>query len=620
MSEAGQEREIRPGSRMPAGRGPVFASFGVASLPALFFAAVLSLLLFNGRLGPDSIQYLHWSQAVVQGDIHEIYSDVESPLALPLSQWSAGPGLVAAPLLWLFQTQPFALLSRLAEWSNHVVCAPLTGVHAMLVAAGVCALLLWLCLSRLFLVAADGNKHWMIFGLGCAFSGTHLGYYSLAYGAELVPLLPMALLMLEWFRPIRSRFGGAWLVGGCTALMIMIRPHLLLYAAPVILVTAIRNWRHADGKRLLRMVLLASLPVLAVGQIAMVNYWMTGDWRNSTYAYGDETFKSLDFAEPEIAAVLIHPLHGLLVYHPVYLIGFMAMVRLVFRASTRAERIMWGGFALTIVAHLWIQSAWYQWWLATTATFGMRGMAVAGVPCMVAIVRSLAGAHSREPARMVSLPVTALLVFASWWSWLLLMQGPSDYFTYADLLRGQGAAFLEFFVSSRALLLGFAMALVYCCLSAVLPVGGGGVKWQRLQRSGALFLIALAVSFLMRGWVDQLIFSVYYGLVICSLVLAALFYRCRNFFRCWADPLPNGVAVLSGAFVCLMLAGFGRLAIPTCQQLSAGMTPTKTYRWRATFQVNEAQSGYRDYLKIPGFDTKKRQLKQFLEPFGDLDP
>lgn len=610
-----QRQESGAGPAAAAGSGPAAWFHGVC-LPALFFAVIIAMLAFNVRRGPDNTMYLCWSKAAVEGDIEPIHSPIESPTGLPLTQWSTGPGLAAAPLLGLIRTPPMELVSRLAEWSHHVLFPPLADAHAFHMTAACFVVLIWLALARLFLAITDGKVNWTVFGLVCAFSGTHLGYYSLAYGSELVSLAPMALLAVELARPMRSRLGGALLVGSCTGMLIMTRPYLALYAAPVLAVSAIRAWRNENaGRRLLLLGLLTGIPALGVGQVALVNHWMTGDWRVSPYSYGDGDFKSLDFAAPEIAAVLTNPLHGLFPYHPMYLIGFVAMTLLVFRAPSPGERALWGAFVLVVAVHTWIQGAWYHWWMATGVTFGMRGMAITGVVCMAAIVRLLM--HLRSGRRGLSCigPVTVLLGLAGGWSWLLMTRGPTDYLTYAELLASQASAPRDLVASGWGWILVVAGICSSVALGRLLAVGGNQRAWSRLQQGTTLLLATLALAFLAEGWIYNVLTAVNYGLGLLSCFLAWVFYRMRHRFALNARPMPAMVGVASSLFFALMVGYFVHMAIPTQRRIVSGNTPQRVYEWKEAFLVNEVQGGYGTYQRIPGFEEKKRKLAKFLEPF-----
>ena len=105
---------------------------------------------------------------------------------------------------------------------------------------------------------------------------------------------------------------------------------------------------------------------------------MTGSLLGSPYSFGDGAFRSLDFARPELAAVLLHPWHGLLTHHPLYAVGFAALIVLIVRVRSLPERLFWLSCAIVIVLHVYSQAAWYVWWLGKQ-TFGMRGLGVSAV-------------------------------------------------------------------------------------------------------------------------------------------------------------------------------------------------------------------------------------------------
>jgi hypothetical protein len=139
--------------------------------------------------------------------------------------------------------------------------------------------------------------------------------------------------------------------------------------------------------------------------------------------------------------VLLHPWHGLLVYHPLYALGVAAAIWRIWRPVSAAERALWGVVLIALAAHVYLQASWFAWWLGTD-TFGSRGLSVASVILVPALLRVLAG--SGRAARVVGREamVVAAAVCALW-SYLLLLGGPSpryattQFYTWGALLEGQ---------------------------------------------------------------------------------------------------------------------------------------------------------------------------------------
>src|SRR4030095_7716609 len=117
-----------------------------------------------------------------------------SRLALPLSQWSHGPGFLFA----LGRVLPNALFDR---------------DTASLIVAWLSALALAWAGVDLVRWAARGRKSWAVMGAGWAFLGTHLGFYSVAYSSELFGHTALAVAARWVLIPRRWRWFDAGVLG-----------------------------------------------------------------------------------------------------------------------------------------------------------------------------------------------------------------------------------------------------------------------------------------------------------------------------------------------------------------------------------------------------------------------
>ena len=137
-------------------------------------AIVAALLLAGAHDGPDSGHYADWARVFRSGDIAHIRGDVLSPMRVPLSQWSFGPGLI-------FST-------------GSAVGGETTELSALAV-GWVGVLVFWVVMSRILDRVTGGDRPLTLLGLGICFVGTHLGFYSTAISSE--ALSYPALLMSE---------------------------------------------------------------------------------------------------------------------------------------------------------------------------------------------------------------------------------------------------------------------------------------------------------------------------------------------------------------------------------------------------------------------------------------
>ena len=212
--------------------------------PLFYWSICAAFLASSVQRGPDFMQYLDWSRAAVHGDIFLLDSFVESPQGIPLSQWCAGPGLASATAVALCETLgPLGFVAR----------------HGVFVTAAFFSLVFWWSFTKLLATLTGGQRSTVLYALCAGFLGTHLGYYSITSGSELLALAPVSVLAVELVQPMYRRANSVILVGCCTAILIMIRPYLVLYALPTLTMTAVRLLQ--EPRILLRISYLFCWPV-----------------------------------------------------------------------------------------------------------------------------------------------------------------------------------------------------------------------------------------------------------------------------------------------------------------------------------------------------------------------
>ncbi len=597
--------------------------------PAWVLGIAAVALLGVSRGGADYGRYRAWTTVFSTGDIFTLRSQVTSPLGIPLTQWSHGPGT----------------LFVLPELALRNVVAP---TQSPMVAGWLVSLAFWWAFLRLLLWAARGRLDLVALGAGAAFVGTHAGFYSHAHASESVAFAFIAVLTLEVVRPTRSLIAASLLVGASTALLVVTRSYAGVYALPALVLTAARvvgvyqvppvaepgartDARPATWPRRVIAALCLALPLLvAIVELAWVNRWMTGSVARSAYVYGGGDFHSVDWWHPELLAVLAHPWHGLLVYHPLYAVGLVATVVCLSRARSVTARLLWGGALLAFLVNLYVQSAWFVWWMGT-GTFGMRGMAGSAVVLTAALVRVCSDAGAREPAGSFGRALHErgwLLVTATCclWSFLLLTQGYTQMFTYAAVWQRQRIALTGLWDQEALFAFG---------LAAILMLGVW--RWWRqrpdarrpLVEATGLLLGTLALGYLFQRLgvravarlapllVPALLMLVVVGsLFILSvalkkwLVAASGASAVSGTFELTTGRLVR-VAVISVFVITTVL--FARLALRTEARLAAGDLPDLSSRYTNTFEIADTIASYREYQSVAGFEDKKAALLLFLQ-------
>jgi hypothetical protein len=218
----------------------------------------------------------------------------------------------------------------------------------------------------------------------------------------------------------------------------MLRSNLALFALPATMLLGARAVaaRRVAGLRNMNLALgwLIGTTVIGLLEVALVDRWMTGNYLQSPYVFGGDGFHSFEFGSPQVLAVLIHPWHGLLSYHPLYAIGMAAVIAMVLLPGPRQARLGWLALGGLVLVQLYLQGSWYVWWLGT-GTFGQRGMSITAVLLVPGLVTVIGRDQS---GRRLGRGLWVLLtLFGYLWSYLLLLQGETSFYSVAELTAAQ---------------------------------------------------------------------------------------------------------------------------------------------------------------------------------------
>jgi hypothetical protein len=494
-----------------------------------------------------------------------------------------------------------------------------TGLHAT---SWLAALAFWWALIGLSRVVSKGDILLLLLTLGAAFVGTHAGFYSTRHSSEIFALAAFTVATFWALSAGPGQLRDSFVIGIACGLLLIVRVNLVMYVPLPLATRAFVVWR-GRGERPTASLLLHAIalgfPLLAFGaQLPVFNYWMTGSPAHSPYVYGDVEFRSVDLAHPLLGATLFHAWHGLLTYHPLIALGAVALVAIALERSTPwPERLLALGALSALLAHLYIQSSWWCWWLGT-GTYGNRTLALAGPITVVALARWLSRlleTPAGSVRRATGYAVLALIVGTCAWSFLLFQQGHSNFHSWKELLRAQREVARDLGV------------LVPVVLASLLAIGGGVSLRRRLPGRAALlgvssFVVALAIhallcSELLRPWLDaEGLASLTPVLVtlVCAFAVAMVAYLATG----GAAPGPARVArsVVASALCWIFVCGswaFARLTVTTRHVIASGTADPSRYRYRSTMVVEDMVGSIREYKAVHGFEDRKLAAKRFLD-------
>jgi len=566
-----------PSDSADIGAGP--AATGREKALLVGFAA---LLLVVSAGGPDLGRYMEWAQLAATHDFASVRTYTVSPLGVPVNMWSHGTGFMFA--------------------SGHLLLDPFIDQRSSAFVTGwLASLVVWSALLRILWIATSGSRSLVLFGAGVAFVGTHAGYYSHTHASESLGMAFVSALTWLVFEAEEPRVSHFVLAGVLAALLISVRSYLVLYAAAPLLVLTVRDWaRNRSPARVGGAAFVVAVPVaISVAQIGFVNRWMTGSLLRSPYTFGDEAFRSIDLADPEILAVLVHPWHGWLVYHPLTVLGFAALAYMAVRGASREERLFWISSGLVIAAHLYIQASWVVWWLGQR-TFGSRGMAPSSIILVAAVVMALAAL--RREHRQVFFFGVSVATAASIWSFLLLMKGWTNYYEYRSVLIGQVDTIRAVADPVVALALLGCLALVACATTQAWQKGDAT---DRFAGAIGCVLTSLALFYLLeRAWRREpsVVADLLRGGLVATGVAIVLYHLATLVqTRWWSGRAGRGgsldwlPALAAAALFVTMSALFFGLAASVEGDIAAGRGPSRDYFFVNTFNIKEMQLGCHEY-------------------------
>src|SRR4051812_15004175 len=548
-------------------------------------AAIAGLLLAVAGQGPDFGHYTDWAAAALSGDIFTLRGNVLSPGGVPFTIAAAGPGLL------------FAL--------GKAVFVPVSLGTAALVTGWLAALVFWWCALVVLRRLSSDNGWLALFGAAALFVGTHAGLYSHVYATEVFANALIAALWALALTRERGRLLDCAAVGALSGLLLLVRAHVVLYAVPALWLAVIGGMKPAGAmpvswRKVAARLMVTAVPlVIALGEYVLVNRWMTGSLLHPPYLYGGAGFSSVDLRHPQVAAVLVHPWHGLLSYHPLYGVAFCALAFMAWRAVPL--RPLWIATLLAVMAHVWVQAGWYIWWLGGS-TFGMRGMAPAALPLVAGLIAAITHEADRRPGR-VSAWLCATAVACAW-SYPLLLRGYTGFYTWRPLIAEQRSALLAI----AAVLTFFG----YLVVSRRVATGADGLG----VRVGAIAGIAAAAVYL--AWQLSMFPAPAMRVVLAAVAAAAVLLASqgwrpdsRNHSR-FARHLPRVALAVTVIVFAVQAVLFTRLAVRTERLLASAAPPPRQFDYVGASPVDELRVTYAEYLDAPGFESQKHAFRRFL--------
>ena len=580
---------------MKIDRHKIEAAGPLAEYACWFLGAFFLLTSATG--GPDYLRYLDWGWAFALNDIFHLKSELASPVGVPLSQWSHGPGLFYALPAFVYR-----FLQSISPTAARIL-------GDSLISGWLAALILWWSFNKILRERLGSSDEPRFFWLGIAFLGTHMGYYSISHGSESLALGCLSLLAF-WTIPIRTwRRRDVITAGILAASLIIIRIQLAPYAILGLVLAFYRfahstNYNHSMKSWLSLMMIMGAIFAAATTQILLVNFWMTGSPFHSTHVFGNDLFKSLDFSNPEILTVLFHPWHGLFVYHPFYLLGILALVRRLGLAPGKWEKGFFAALGISIALHVYLHAAWYCWWLGT-GTFGMRGLSVPGLIFILLIIEDYRNPGTSNRIRILYSRVAVVCAF---WSYLLMLQGLTNLTTFKQLIVSQQQTFC-----TLSTVFSLLMSIGIGCISLlVVRKSHGDNSFERIC-SGSISFLALwwlLVSTTGSCLTAQTVSGAFIIAFLCTLRVTGGWNRAKR--KKTSSRVYSLIRLGALTFFVIISVIFLSFSFSTYDYIRGNKPVPKTFSKQSHVYYPEVKECYSEYLPVSGFEENKERLRRYL--------
>ena len=576
----------------------------IRATPYILFSIFSFLLYSLSRIGADFREYIEWADAFSRNDIFLLKGATLSPMGVPLSQWNFGLGLLFS-------------LGRIFSESLS---------DGTLFLGWIFAIIFWWAFLGLLYHASRKSMLLTFFGASVAFIGTPLGYYSLSYSTESFSFTCLAVIAYWLVSNKKWRIVDVLLIGVLSGILIIIRFPQAIFLIPIYLMLYyfVFDTNKTNGlKKKLFLFSLSLVPVLiCIVGIGFANRWMTGSIIGSPYNFGSEAFRSFDWRHPEFLAVLIHPSHGLLVSHPLYLFLLMALFFLIIRKGSIYNRIFFLIILLVFLLNLYLYASWYLWWLG--GSFGMRGLAINAVVLIPVLIYFLATKKQKK----ISNTIWFLLIFLSClWSYLLLFGECIEFYIYESLLTFQVNQIRHLLSSD------FFFPLVGVLLFAKITFR---LKYKTKRPEYVPYMITLlsfyfAFYFLLDWYILEyqpvfhlkinngtiLALKTIFFILIPLFLNNILLYK-NNFFFDKNNRILKGIKIfipiLFLAVFCSITYIFTNFAIKTENMIEREIIQyqKRDFAYLSKVYITEVWGSYHGYLSQQGFEEKKQALYDYI--------
>ena len=410
--------------------------FTITDYYFFLFFLFLSVLVINSGGGPDHTHYLLWSEYFLTFNLDTFSDYPKSINGLPLVLWYYGIGLITSVLSKIFF---------------------LKGILAMKISS---ALLTIINFSLFYKISKhyEISKFSFLFLISLAYLMLPAGFYFNKYSAETwtVFLTLLSIFLIEHdIKNLKDlKIGTLTIFGIILYFLILVKITNVFLAVALLLIFYVKKFNKTlinkkNFHKNLKILFFGSFFILfAIIMLGIYHKLLNGSFYDSPYSYGNNEFSFFSITNFKLREVLFSSWHGMLFYHPFFILSFLFMLIIFNKKNYKEDNIKWILLITSIffLIRLIIQSSQQVWW-AGMGTYGSRGFVGISILIFYALLHINKYFKDIKLNIFLKFLVLSLLVHQTY----LLSMGETNFFNYSN--------YFAFFISKDSLIL-FSLILI----------------------------------------------------------------------------------------------------------------------------------------------------------------
>ena len=400
----------------------------------------LSILIITSGGGADYPQYLKWSEYFLTLNLDTFSDYPKSKNGLPLSVWYYGVGLITSVLGKILFLKGLALMKATS------------------------ALLTIINFALFYKICTDYkiSRFLSLFFISAAYLVLPAGFYLNKYSTETwtIFLTLISIFLIEYdVRNFRNlRISSLIVFGIILYFLILIKIPNVFLASTLLLIFYVKKF---DKNLINKKNFYKNIKILFFGflfiffaavMLAIYHKLLTGSFLESPYNISNNEYSQYgitNFGNLKLKEVLFSTWHGLLFYHPFYLLSIFFLLIISFRKNFKKDNSKWILLfvSMLFLIHLIFTSLAAGWW-SGMGTYGARHFAGISVLTFYAILNIKDNFKPIKFNFLIKIITLIVLVHQTY----LLSFGETNFYTLSN--------YFDFFFTKRPLTLFFLIIFV----------------------------------------------------------------------------------------------------------------------------------------------------------------